>query len=172
MVWAQVYEYFRYAGIPIFSALYIDNQERSVSLLQAKDYAKSQGEQDLLRRIDEYERSVSERLESEATAAGNFILIILILVLSYQLNAPNFLMKISEFADPFLQGYAYKVVAFLLVAQGLVGRMTSFYLLGASGSLPPDFFRSEEERLNAENWNVEILRRYEPLVERWKHKIK
>jgi hypothetical protein len=154
-------------GIPIFTALGQHKRENSVSLGIAIDYAKSKPDPKLKKRIDEYEKTTQERWYNEALAATNFVLVGLIVWISYSKGAPNFLMKIASFADSFSYGLAYEVCLVLLAIQGFVGRATNFHLLHASGSLPPSFFIDEDERAKVEVWNVKMVEKYMPLARKW-----
>lgn len=168
----QFLRIFKFSGIPVFAALNQHNSENSVSILIAKDYAKSNNHADLERRIERYEKDSNENLNNEAVATANFFLIISIALISYLTNAPNFLIKISSFADPIFSGYAYHVFGILLIVQGIIGRISSFHLINTSANLPPNFFASEAERANIASWNNDILKRYQPLAEKWKSKLK
>lgn len=53
----------RCQGIPIFRALDQQNQENSVSLLVAKDYAKSKKDSELKARIEEHEKKMGSNLQ-------------------------------------------------------------------------------------------------------------
>jgi hypothetical protein len=163
----QMMDLIKIEGIPIFKALRQDEREKSVSLEVANDYAKYNHDTELKARIDEYEKSAKERLEGEALAAANFVLVVLIAWISHATGAPNFLMKIASFADSFLNGAAYEVCFALLVFQGSLGRATNFHLLFASGNLPPSFFFNEEEREKVEAWVKEIVARQGPLASQW-----
>lgn len=163
----QIMGLIKFEGIPIFTALRQDERKKSVSLVIAIDYAKSKQDTELKERIDEYEKATKERLENEALAAANFVLVVLIAWVSYSTGAPNFLMKIASFADPFSNGAAYEVCLALLVIQGFAGRATNFHLLHASGSLPPSFFFNEEERGKVEAWAEQMVSKHEPLARQW-----
>lgn len=160
----------RFQGIPIFEALNQRDREDSVSLSVAKDYAKSKADEGLQRRIDEYAKTSLKQLENEVHAATNFALVLLIAWISYSTGAPNFLMKVSQFADPITLGNAYQICLFLLLSQGLLGRMSGFHLLRASGNLTPQFFKSEEERKKVASWVSEMVDRNKSLAERWLNK--
>lgn len=157
----------KFAGIPIFTALRQENREKSVSLGIAIDYAKSTQDNELKERIDDYEKTAQERLENEALAAANFVLVVLIAWISYSTGASNFLMKVASFADSFSNGAAYEVCLALLVIQGCLGRAANFHLLRASGSLPPSFFFNEEEREKVEAWAKQVVAKHEPLARQW-----
>ena len=155
---------FKCEGTPIFTALGQHERENSVSLMIAIDYAKSKPDPELKERIDEYNKASQERLSNEALAATNFVLVGLIAWISYSTSSPNFLMKVSSFADTFSYGWAYEVCLVLLAIQGFVGRATSFHLLHASGNLPPSFFSNEDERAEVKAWKLKMCDKYIPLA--------
>ncbi len=158
---------FKVEDIPIFTALAQDKREKSISVEIANDYAKSEPDPELKKRINEYEKTTQERLTNEALAATNFVLVGLIAWISYSTGAPNFLIKVASFADSFSCGLAYEVCLVLLAIQGFVGRATNFHLLHASGSLPPSFFNNEDERAKVEASNFETVGKYMPLARKW-----
>lgn len=157
----------RFQDVPVFKALRQNEREKSVSLEVAIDYARSNQDTELRERVGEYERTAQERVKNEAIAATNFILVVLIALISYSTGAPNFLIKVASFADPFSNDSAYKVCLALLVIQGFVGRATSFHLLRDSGNLPPSFFINEEERGKVEAWTEQMVVRHAPLARKW-----
>ncbi|GGH60400.1 hypothetical protein GCM10011341_32620 [Frigidibacter albus] len=136
----------------------------------ASDYAFANADEKLQARVHEYEQKTQESLSNEALAVSNFLLVIMIALISFQTGAPNFLMKVSNFADPLVSGNAYKIVLGFLFLQGVLGRVSSFYLLHAAGHLPPNFFRDENERKKVANWTSELIDRYKPLAREWMDK--
>lgn len=163
----QIMRLIKFSGIPIFTALAQNKREKSVSLEVAIDYAKSNQDTDLKKRVDEHNKDAQERLENEVLASTKFVLVLLIAWISYSTGAANFLMKVASFADPFSNGAAYEVCLTLLVIQGFVGRATNFNLLGESGSLPPSFFINEEERGKVEAWAEQMVAKHLPLARKW-----
>lgn len=158
---------FKFEGIPIFKALGQQEREKSVSTEVAIDFAKSKPDLDLLARITEYEKNTQERIKNEAIATANFALVGAIVVTSYLTGAPNFLMKITSFADQFTPDAAYKVCIILLAIQGILGRATNFYLIRAAANLPPNFFVDEAERNEVNGWASKIIERQIPLAQNW-----
>ncbi|MDZ4309965.1 MAG: hypothetical protein U1A24_05340 [Cypionkella sp.] len=158
---------FKCEGVPIFEALNQHNRENSVSIEVAKEYAKSNTDNDLTARIEKHEKESLEQLANEALATTNFALVILIAWISHSTGAPNFLMKVSSFADPFTFGHAYTICLALLVSQGLFGRAANFHFIRVSGSLPPGFFKNVDERKKVAGWTEEIVGQYKPLAEKW-----
>lgn len=158
---------FQYMGVPIFRALREGERERRVSLSIAKDFAHSNSDSDLQRRIQEYEESSNKILENEARASANFALILAIAWVSHSTGAPNFMMKVTGFVDPYLSGMAHKTCLVLLIIQGLLGRASNFYSLPASGYLPSRFFRNEDERSTVAAWTHKEIQRHLPLAEKW-----
>lgn len=158
---------FKFAGIPIFKALSQHGREKSVSVIVAIDYAKSNSDDHLKERIDEYEERAKERLTNEVLATTNFILVGLVAWISHSTGAPNFLMQVASFGDTVTYSAAYEVCLVLLAVQGIVGRAINFNLLHASGNLPPEFFINEDERARAEAWAEKMTKKYEPLVRQW-----
>jgi hypothetical protein len=154
-------------GTPIFTALGQHKRENSVSLGVAIDYAKSKPDPELKKRIEEYEKTTHERLSNEALAATNFVLVGLIVWISYSTGAPNFLMKVASFADSFSYGLTYEVCLVLLAIQGFIGRATNFHLLQDSGSLPPSFFIDKDERAKVEAWHMKTVENCMPLARKW-----
>jgi hypothetical protein len=153
-------------GLPIFRILRDRNREKSVSINVAKDYAFRNDLPELAQRISEHEVKHSKAMEGEAIAATNFLLILAIVLVSSQL-APNFLMKVTQIFDPYIGGKAYEIVVFLLIIQGIVGRMSGFHLIKGAGSLGPDFFKDENERASAANWVNSMVERNKPYLFDW-----
>lgn len=137
-----IFSKFKYMEIPIFKALGKEEREKRVSLSIAKNFAHSNSDSDLQRRIEEYEKSSFENLENEAKASANFALILVIAWVSHSTGAPNFMMRVTSFVDPYLYGIAYEICLALLIIQGLLRRASSFHSLPASGYLPTRFLRT------------------------------
>ena len=161
---------YRYAGFPVFEALKRREEEDSVSLSVAKDYAKSKADGGLQTRIKEYETISDERLANEYLASANFVLVALVAWISHSTGAPNFLMSVSRFADPFTHGAAYQICLVLLLIQGIIGRASNFGLLRAAGELPPDFFKSGCEKERVAAWRKTMVEKNVPLAEEWMSK--
>lgn len=155
---------FKCEGIRNFEVLNKHNRDNSVSIEVAKEYAKSNTDDDLQTRIEKYERESSERFANEVLATTNFVLVVLIAWISTSTGAPNFLMRVSSFADPFTFGHAYTICLVLLILGGLFGRAANFHLFRASGSLPPSFFKNADERKKVAAWTEKIVGQYEPLA--------
>lgn len=160
----------RIQGIPIFKALSQHKRENSVSLEIAKDYAKSHADITMQKRIKEYETESREHLSNEALASANFLLLLVAFWISHSTGAPNFLMKVTTYADPYLMENAYEVCIVLLAIQGVLGRISSFHLLSEAGSLPPSFFKDDEERKAVADWATKVVGRFTPLAEKWLNK--
>lgn len=163
----QILSTFKYMGVPIFKALGEEEREKRVSLDIAKNFAHSNSDSDLQRRIEEYEKSSIQSLESEAQASANFVLILAIAWVSHSTGAPNFIMRVTSFVDPYLSGMAYEICLALLIIQGLLGRASRFHNLPASGYLPTRFFKNEDERSKVAAWAHQEVQRHLPLVEKW-----
>lgn len=157
----------KFLGIPIFKALREEERKKRVSLTIAKNFAHSNSNSDLQRRIEEYEKSSNQSLENEAQASANFALILAIAWVSHSTGAPNFMMKVTSFVDPHLSGIAYEICLALLIIQGLLGRASSFHSLPASGYLPTRFFKNEDERSTVAAWTHQEIQRHFPLAEKW-----
>lgn len=153
-------------GVPVFRVLQDRNRAKAVSLNVAKDYAFRNDLPELAQRISEHEVKHGKAMEGEAIATTNFLLLVTIVLVSNQ-SAPNFLMKVTKVLDPYTGGKAYAIVVTLLMIQGIVGRMSGFHLLRDSGSLGPDFFRDESERVNAANWVNSMVERNQPDLFDW-----
>ncbi len=162
----KVMNLIRINGVPVFRALREQDHKQAVSIEIAKDYAKSKKLNELTGRIEEYEKAHEKAMEGETLAATNFFLVLLIVTISCY-GAPNFLMRVTSFADPFTKGYAYHACIVLLAIQGCIGRASSFYLLGNAGKLPRSFFDNEDERQSVAGWSTEIIERNIPLALRW-----
>lgn len=160
----------RYQGIPIFTAVLQRNREDSVSLEIAKDFAKSNSENGLLSRIEEYSAKATTNLSNEMQATANYSLLAAIAYITYATGAPNFLTKVTAFADPLVFDKAYTVCLYLILVQGIVGRISGFHRLRATVYLPPSFFINEEERLKCKAWVYKTIERNEPLAKRWLNK--
>lgn len=163
----QIFSVFKYMGVPILKALAEEEREKRVSLSIAENFAHSNSDSDLQRRIVEYKKSSNKSLENEAQATANFVLILAIAWVNHSTGAPNFMMRITSFVDPYLSGLAYEICIALLIIQGLLGRATSFHRLPASGYLPTRFFKNEDERSEVAAWTQQEIQRHIPLVEKW-----
>lgn len=153
-------------GVPVFRILQERNRAKAVSLNVAKDYAFRNDLPELSKRISEHEVTHAKAMEGEAIATTNFLLLAAIIIVSSQFS-PNFLMKVTQVLDPYTGGKAYVIVVTLLMIQGIVGRMSGFHLLRDSGSLGPEFFRDESERVNAANWVTSMVERNKPDLFEW-----
>lgn len=167
--WAgsQITRLARWQGTPVFSELSRYKRENSVSIAIARDYAHANCDGSLEERIAKYDEEVSQKLQNEMLAAANFALVVLIALVTHFTQAPNFLMKITSFADGITGGRAYEACLTLLVFQGVLGRALCFHLLRDSGSLPPDFFRTEDERRAVAAWVNQVVKKHEPLAKKW-----
>jgi hypothetical protein len=167
----QLVSTIRYMGIPIFKALGNEERRKRVSISIAEDYARSNSNDALLDRIEDYKKSSTQSLENEAQASANFILILIIAYVSHSTGAPSFIMKVTSFVDPYFGGSAYQICLALLIGQGLLGRASNFHHLPASGHLPTRFFKNEEERSTVDAWSQQVIQRHAPLAEKWSGKI-
>jgi hypothetical protein len=159
----------KWDGWPVFRMIQDRNREKAVSISITKDYAFRNNLHELTQRIMDHEAKQDRSMEGEATATTNFLLIVIIVLVSSQ-SAPNFLMKVTEVLEPYTGYVAYKVVVALLMIQGILGRMSGFHLLRDAGSLEPDFFRNEEERASAANWVNSMVERNQPYLIEWMQK--
>lgn len=161
----------KWGGIPVFRALYERDRDSTVSITVAKDFAKSNGDADLLKRIELYEVENRKSLEGEAISTVNFALTLVIALISSQ-GSPNFLMKVTEFLEIHLNGHAYHMVLLMLIIQGVIGRASSFHLLKNSGILPYQFFKNNAERAASKEWALTMIKRNEPMAFDWLNRSK
>lgn len=156
----------RWDGLPVFRILRERDHELAVRIEVAKDYAFRNDLPELAGRIADYESKQNRSMEGEAIAATNFSLVLAILLVSSD-SVPNFLMKVTEPLEPYTGIMAYKTVIGLLLIQGIIGRMSSFHLLRDAGILRPDFFKNEEERISAKEWEAAMVERPQPYLIEW-----
>lgn len=158
---------FKYLGVPIFKILDQHEQENSVSIEIAKDYAKFTNDASLKTRIEEHEEKLQDDFLNETQATINFALIIAIIWISNSTSAPNFFMQVANLVDPFTFGWAYQICVLLLVLQGIVGRMVSFHIVRSAGSLPIKFFQNDEERETVAAHTSNVVEQKMSAVWRW-----
>jgi hypothetical protein len=153
-------------GTPILPFLRWKSDINRVSTQIAEDYAKNNHDDVLLARIKAFEAQKLKQVEGEVIATMNLLLICVIVGLGY-MGAPNFLMKVTSFADPLLNNYGYEFVCFLLAVQGFFGRLFNYHIFGSMGHLPGDFFSGSEERDKVVAWASEIAARNVPFMRKW-----
>lgn len=162
----------RYMGIPLFKALLQNEREKRVSINIAKSFAHANSDTDLMNRIEAYDKEATTSLEHEANASANFALILMIAWVSHTTGSPNFIMKITDFVDPYLFGSAYYACLILLIIQGIIGRASGFNKLFSSGTLPEKFFKNEEERTKVASWTNSEIERHFPLAQKWMNNLR
>jgi hypothetical protein len=153
-------------GIPVFPFLLWKSDSTRVSTQIAEDYAKSNGNEIMLSRIKAFEAKQTKQVEGEVIATMNLLLVLLIIGLGY-FGAPNFLMKVTSFADPLVDDYGYEIVCTLLAIQGFFGRLFNYQLFRNLGHLPGGFFTTNEERDKVAAWTSEIVARNIPFMRKW-----
>jgi len=158
---------FKYKGTPIFVALGQEYRDKRVSLSVAKKFAHSKSDSDLQSRIEKYESSSNQSQTIEVRASANFALILVIACVSYSTGAPNFMMRVTSFVDPYLSGLGYEICLLLLIIQGVLGRISNFHTFAATGYLPPHFFKNEDERSTVAAWAHQETQHYIPLARKW-----
>ncbi len=139
----------------VFKELYSMDRKNLTSLDLTINFARTNGEQSLLQRATEYKDMNRHKVAAEKTAATNLILILGIIGISCLAGAPNFLMMVSDFANPYTNGWAYQICIGLIVIQGCLGRAVNFDVFLKANSLPARFFDDDTLRTTIRDWPEE-----------------
>jgi hypothetical protein len=139
----------------IFKELYSMDRKNRTGLDLTINYARANNDQSLLQRATEYKEAYRHKVAAEKTAATNLILVLAIIGISCLAGTPNFLMMVSDFANPYTNGWAYQICIGLFVIQGSIGRAVNFYVFLKANSLPARFFNDDTLRTTIHAWPEE-----------------
>ncbi|UWR41990.1 hypothetical protein K4F85_03565 [Phaeobacter inhibens] len=146
----------KYNGQPLFKKILESQRSDEIAIDVAKNYCKEHKDSALSARIESWEDDQNQRNSLELVRTTSLSLFIAMALISSKEN-PNFLMKVSDIASQWFSFDAYRILVFLIISSGLLGRLSNFQSLRKLGYLPQDFITDPVTREGLKEWPSKMV---------------